>query len=569
MPGQNAGTGSEPDRLEELRDLVVRPERKRLDRVEKRLDDPAERSREVAEVLPAAVEESRDQGKLDKAMAPIVEDAIRISVRKDARSFAEALFPVMGPAIRRAIADTVSRMVQSLNQAVENSLSAQGLKWRLEAWRTGRPFGEVVLLHSLVYRVEQVFLIHRETGLLLQHLAAENVTGQDGAMISGMLTAIQDFVHDSFGGGEETLDSFRVGELVVWVEAGSTAVLAAVIRGTPPESLKEVLQEALNSVLVGHGEELRKFDGDPALFEAVRPELTECLRAHYERRKARVPAAAWVAGAAILLAAAVWIFFTVRDNQRWNRYVDRLDSEPGVVVVDAGRRGSRFRVSGLLDPLAAAPSELMPGYGIRAARVDQAWESYEAADPEIVARRARILLEAPESVDFEVRDGVLHASGTAGHEWLVRVTDRARFVGGVERLDAGRVADNEMAALAGDIEKQTVLFPVGSTRPETGWRAPVNAVAGLFGQLVRLGREIGRGAGLELVGHADRSGEQGRNRELSLERATAVQERLVSMGIDSSLITIRGAGNAEPLCEERTEQDRARNRSVTFAVAFR
>ena len=43
----------------------------------------------------------------------------------------------------------------------------QGLKWRVESIRTGRPFAEIVLMHSLLYRVEQVFLIHRETGLVL------------------------------------------------------------------------------------------------------------------------------------------------------------------------------------------------------------------------------------------------------------------------------------------------------------------------------------------------------------------------------------------------------------------
>ena len=43
------------------------------------------------------------------------------------------------------------------------------------------------------------------------------------------------------------LDAFRVGELTVWVEQSTHAVLAVVIRGTPPEALKEVVRDALQA----------------------------------------------------------------------------------------------------------------------------------------------------------------------------------------------------------------------------------------------------------------------------------------------------------------------------------
>ena len=89
-------------------------------------------------------------------------------------------------------------MVQRLNRALEESLSVKSLRWRLEARRTGRPFAEIVLLKSLVYRVEQVFLIHRESGLLLQDAVAQSVVAQDTDMVSGMLSAIRDFITDSF-----------------------------------------------------------------------------------------------------------------------------------------------------------------------------------------------------------------------------------------------------------------------------------------------------------------------------------------------------------------------------------
>jgi predicted ABC-class ATPase len=82
----------------------------------------------------------------------------------------------------RELSESFGRAVQELridkteNHSLDISISWQGVKWRLEAMRTGKPFGEVVLLHTLRYRVEQVFPIQRESGLLLLHVAAKAVT---------------------------------------------------------------------------------------------------------------------------------------------------------------------------------------------------------------------------------------------------------------------------------------------------------------------------------------------------------------------------------------------------------
>src|ERR1700722_7959800 len=177
---------------EELRHLIVAPETEGLAAVEERLENLEKRTCDVSEVVAEAIHMRRATG--DHVLA-------------------DALFPVMGPAIRKSITETLRGMLESFNEALDNSFSARGLKWRVEAMRTGKPFAEIVLMHSLLYRVEQVFLIHRETGLVLNHLVAPTVATQDPDMIAGMLSAIQQFVRDSFHSrSAETLGSLNVGE---------------------------------------------------------------------------------------------------------------------------------------------------------------------------------------------------------------------------------------------------------------------------------------------------------------------------------------------------------------------
>ena len=109
--------------LEALRDLLIGPEQRDLKDIRDRLDDPAKRARDLAEVLPEAVRlGSRDQERMASALQEPVGLCIRRAVERDTRTFADALFPVMGPAIRRAIGETLKGFVQSINQAVEHSL---------------------------------------------------------------------------------------------------------------------------------------------------------------------------------------------------------------------------------------------------------------------------------------------------------------------------------------------------------------------------------------------------------------------------------------------------------------
>jgi hypothetical protein len=214
---QNATVASEEERLLELRQLIIGPAQAEIDALRERLDNPKLRSQELARVLPEAiVQRSLKDAQLSTALAPTLEEGIRSAIKKDRKSFAEVLFPVIGPAIRKAIAETLRAMLQSLNQVLEHSFSWQGLRWRLESLRSGRPFSEVVLLHSLVYRVEQVFLIHRDTGLLLQHAYVDQGDTRDADMVSGMLNAIQDFMTDSFETtDQDSLGTIQAGELTV------------------------------------------------------------------------------------------------------------------------------------------------------------------------------------------------------------------------------------------------------------------------------------------------------------------------------------------------------------------
>ena len=557
---------STPDELSELRGLLLAPEQTQLSSLQERLDNPARHAEDISRVLPDAFTLSlRRSKKLSNALMPTVEEAIGVSVKKNPQRLVDAIFPVMGPAIRKAIAAAFSEMVQSLNQTLEYSVSLKGLKWRLEAFRTGKSFAEVVLSHTLLYRVEQVFLIHRETGLLLQHVEAGAAAVQDADLVSGMLTAIQDFVHDSFGGRQnDALDSMQVGDLTVWVERGSQAVLAVVFRGNAPGELRRLMQDALDSIHVEQREVLENFGGDTTPFVSSRPHLESCIQMQTEAVTRKKPSPVLLAAVIlILLAIGLWLFFWIRESRRWNDYVSRLNAEPGLVVVSTEKRGGKYHITGLRDPMAADPSVLMPASKIDPKDVISRWEAYQSSHPEFIIARATSLLQPPDGVSLGFEDGVLAARGSASHEWIVQARRLATIIPGVVRFGEEGLVDRdlargEMESVKREIEQHAIRFAVGSPELTPDQKDELNRVLSEVQRLGLLARSQGAQARVEVWGHADQSGSQELNDRLIAARAERVVSALVALGVNQTDLEI-----ADPKASSKL---RDYTRTATFKV---
>lgn len=69
-----------------------------------------------------------------------------------------------------------------------------------------------------------------------------------------------------------------------------------------------------------------------------------------------------------------------------------------------------------------------------------------------------------------------------------------------------------------------------------------------------------------IVGHTDAVGSDAVNDRISLERATSVRNYMSSKGITDTRMITDGKGKNEPLADNATEEGRAKNRRVEFAI---
>jgi len=559
---------SDYEAFAELRSLLVGSEVEQLAQSLARLNDPEARRREMGSILPQVLVEHASDPRFTHALTPPVEHAITASVRKNPAPLADALFPVMGPAIRKAVAAALASMVDGFNRTLEHSLSWRSMAWRIEALRTGKSFGEVMLLHTLRFRVEQVFLIERASGLLLQHVTAGSGEVRDADMVSGMLTAIRDFVKDSFSVTDtEGLEGLKVGELSVWIEQGPRAILAAVLRGTAPRTFRTTLQTALERIHLEFADELEQFSGDTARFEGARPALETCLQSEYHATAAPNHRKLWAAVAVAAIALVIWAGFAWRARSRWNHYLESLKAEPGIVVLSSGRSAGKFSVSGLRDPLARDPESLLAASQLTPGDVDATWAPYHAANPTLAVIRARQVLQPPNGVALDLNDGVLSITGAAPPTWLAEASRLAPLIPGVSRLDASGSADASVATTVAQIESLSPLFNKGQATLAEGQEDVLRQLVLRVAELEKVAGANGPRFRLEVIGHTDMDGDPIVNVAISRSRATFVKEALEGVGGDRIVIVDAGVGSADPAVGSDTEADKQRNRRVTVHVS--
>ncbi len=418
--------------FDQLKTLLFGPEQKRLSKIDRRVEDLEKSSSLIAEKLPGAIREVSDDEEFLASLDRPVTKTLHQTIRRDVNSFAEVLFPVMGPAIRRAVADAMKNLVQRINVVLEQRFSVRGMKWRLESWRTGIPVSQIILQNTMLFSVQEVFLIHRESGIVIGQAVRNPVTALDEDAVSSMLTAIQSFIQDSFGGDRnEVLRSAELGDQTLWVINGPAALLACVIVGSPPRELRDQLMEQLESL---HGRFATRFE-QIALHKMQDEELNRTLELSLLEQSQETEKAAswisrgfWLVAALVLLLALIWWGLRVSERRQMQQtVVELLNRQPGVVVGQSGWQDGILQVQGLKDPLSPPAAALLQQQNLDPSRVATEFKPYYSLEPEMLARRLALHSGLANAAAFQIQGNALRVTAPVTEVQANRITELIRI----------------------------------------------------------------------------------------------------------------------------------------------
>lgn len=531
--------------LETLRTILLGKEYDELIAFKKNAQNSVTYSQSIANVVSEAltIRSSNDES-VATALAPTIQRALTTSIANDPKPTADALYPVMGPAIRKSISEALNQMLTTFNQLLEESFSAKSLLWRFDAWRTGRSYSEIILLKTLIYQVEEVFLINREDGLLLQHASLENIITQDSDMVSGMLTAIQDFINDSFTveeGDNAGLNTLRLGDLTVFIEHGPNAVLAAVVRGKPPEQIRNILITTLEEIHQQHADDFKQFQGDSSLFDLSLPLLQRCLKTQKQEKKSNhLPL--YIMLGLLTLGASYWAYSNYQhkqekqqQQQHWQTIIKTLKDEPGLVVINTETGKSGYEIELLRDPMARQPSQVLAHLNTNKP-LSFRTTPYLSIDDEIILLRAKQQLQAPQDITLSLNNRILAVSGNASIEWTNTLHKKWQQVTGVQQLNSQNLRSYDprlpkILSLKQTIENSKVLFNNGESDITENNKRNIDRVTASLNALITLAKQSKKSVQLSISGHADATGNNNTNQNIIKKRIENVTKILSNKGI--------------------------------------
>lgn len=201
----------------------------------------------VAEVLDKALRDAEvaRHGELSEAIAPLVTRTIKTEIRNSKDDLVEALYPMTGRMVQAYVASAIKDMMNEINRR----LGENPTMLRLRAWTSGRSVAELALLESQRLDVDEIYLVRRGTGELVDHWPPDAGGGNRGHMMSGILSAINEFATEAFDVKGPGLRRLDIGEDQVYLRASPTFLLAAKCKGTAHASVEKIIDAEFLSAL--------------------------------------------------------------------------------------------------------------------------------------------------------------------------------------------------------------------------------------------------------------------------------------------------------------------------------
>jgi|GEM_PF-1030307 len=131
--------------------------------------------------------------------------------------------------------------------------------------------------------IEDMYLIHRATGILIQRKTWREEDLVDPDLIGGMLRAILDFVNQSFSSGETAKFShIEIKGYTILIYDGKEVSLATVISGDSSvalaqhrDEIRAVIEEIVDKIEAQYRDKLENFDGHVQEMKGIRKYLDE------------------------------------------------------------------------------------------------------------------------------------------------------------------------------------------------------------------------------------------------------------------------------------------------------
>lgn len=268
----------------------------------------------------------------------------------------DAIYPMTGEIISRKISEAFMNLVNYLNEKLEQATSTRAFRYRLKSMFTGIPVSELLLADSLPFIVDEIFMLQKESGLLLVHASRTGADNINRDMVGGMLVAINEFAKTAFQGEtSKELDEIKYGRRRIIIRSCGTFLMAFVVHGAPSFEFMNSTGSLAAETQARYWKKLKKFSGDVSVFAAARSRFEEFMSSYntppevvqtVSYRKLKIAASVIIILFVIWFGRSAWSFYTDSKHEKAAMRSIRESAQPNMSDVTVEYDGGTATVRG-------------------------------------------------------------------------------------------------------------------------------------------------------------------------------------------------------------------------------
>ena len=532
------------------------------------------------------ITESPDE--IAQALAPEMASAVRQQINLNREAMSDALYPIIGSTILKYMAETM----QEINQKLEKAVSVEGITRKFKAKLQGMSEAELLMKETTPSTVKAVFLIQKDSGLVITAVQQSEQEQLESEMVAGMLTAIRSFVNDciSQSGNIAEIDAIEYGTSTIVLEVAGSCYLAVVMQGETRQWFKYKMRAIFKNLVQEYGGKIQSFNGDPASIPVeVNSELRKLIDTDIKVKSNKPNPLLMIGLATLALIVVPWGIYQYRSGVERRLEADTnlaLQSAPELSVyrLTADVKGKVAQLSGRVpnQKLRSRASQIAQKVVPQLTVENKILAVEVPPDPVLVeaeVKRIVALLNKVENINLEARyaEGkVTVVGGGNGSTDAQKITEAFAKIPGVKSVTNTVGTGTKPLSKAVGVEAKPLSKAVGVEAKPLSKAMEIRIYFGVGGATLQpndLTQKISKvkefmaankGKNLRIVGYSDLKSNPGENQRLALERARNVKVALVNTGIDADRIQVassksrpEGAEGNQPLWLSRT---------VTFEV---
>jgi len=228
--------------LERLRTLILGSEIEHLKDLDKRVDnifDSDELRQIVTKSISKEIENNRDK-------------------------MIDALYPIIGAMISKYVTQAIKEMMQNINNKIEDGLSFDRYKRAIKSKITGVSEMELLLQDSNTTIILSLFIIKKESGLLVAKSQLDDRGIDDPHMVASMASAIRDFINDWIKShkSQSEVQILSYGDATLYIESAGSVYIIAFLNDEPDFKLRKSINNFFASIIKEYSTFFQTFDGD-------------------------------------------------------------------------------------------------------------------------------------------------------------------------------------------------------------------------------------------------------------------------------------------------------------------